>query len=182
MSDEKFTFFYQNQFSQWNMKPFVVNRITYSCAEQYMMAHKALLFLDGYTWQKIMFAKHPGKHKSLGRDVKRFDQQVWDENAEEIVFEGNYAKFTQIPDYKQKLLDTIGTTLVECTEKDLVWGNGINIKDPARFDKAKWTGTSLLGKTLTRVRDKIELEESELRALGEAIQASEEEKSDVSAL
>ena len=43
---EKFTFFWHGPFSQWYRQDFVVEGVTYNCAEQYMMAAKAKLFED----------------------------------------------------------------------------------------------------------------------------------------
>ena len=59
--------------------------IEYHCAEQYMMAHKALLFQDNETFAKICKVKTAKECKELGRQVKNFDQKVWDEYKEEIV-------------------------------------------------------------------------------------------------
>ena len=38
---EKFTFFWSGPFSQWHPSPFIIDGVTYNCAEQYMMAEKA---------------------------------------------------------------------------------------------------------------------------------------------
>ena len=37
---------------------------------------------------------------------------------------------------------------------DKIWGIGLSMKDPKRFDRAKWRGQNLLGYTLMVVRDK----------------------------
>jgi ribA/ribD-fused uncharacterized protein len=60
-----------------------------------MMHKKALLFNDINTSKLILNTKQPRKQKELGRMVKGFDSKVWEENAEKIVYKGNYAKFTQ---------------------------------------------------------------------------------------
>ncbi len=59
--------------SQWFAAPFILNHITYSTAEHYMMAQKALLFGDSEVHKKIVTATHPGEAKRLGCEVRGFD-------------------------------------------------------------------------------------------------------------
>ncbi len=54
---------------------------------------------------------------------------------------------------KQQLLDTGDSILAECAVKDLVWGIGLSMKDPNRFDTTKWRGRNLLGNLLMKVRE-----------------------------
>ena len=69
-----------------------------------MMYKKAELFSDLETAKKILESTSPAKQKKLGRQVKGFDQQIWDQHCKQIVYEGNYAKFTQNPDLKKEEL------------------------------------------------------------------------------
>jgi ribA/ribD-fused uncharacterized protein len=64
-------------------------------------------------------------------------------------------QFTQSKDLCQILLDTKGTTLVEASPLDTIWGIGLTAKDPAAKYKATWKGKNLLGYALTDVREKI---------------------------
>ena len=59
--------------SQWQKCSFEIDGVSYSSAEQYMMAEKARTFGDDETLEKILSAKLPGKIKALGREVKGFD-------------------------------------------------------------------------------------------------------------
>ena len=63
------------------------------------------------------------------------------------------AKFSQNADLKQLLLNTGDAILAECAVKDLIWGIGLSMKDPNRFDMNKWRGENLLGKVLMKVRE-----------------------------
>ena len=45
--------------------------------------------------------------------------------------------------------------LGECAVRDKIWGNGMSMNDPDRFDRVKWTGQNLLGYTLMMVREKL---------------------------
>ena len=51
--------------SQWVSSKFTIDSITYNCAEQYMMAKKALLFKDKEQLQKIMNTDNPSRSKTL---------------------------------------------------------------------------------------------------------------------
>lgn len=39
--------------------------------------------------------------------------------------------------------------------KDKIWGIGLSMDDPDRFDPSKWKGQNLLGYALMMVRDKL---------------------------
>lgn len=152
-----FTFFFTeaSPFSQWYRCSFTVEGRPFGCAEQFMMHGKALLFGDAGTAAKILAAEHPREHKALGRKVKPFDDAVWRREREAIVLAGNRAKFTQNPALRELLLATAGTTLVEASPYDRVWGIGLAESDPRAKDPAQWRGQNLLGKVLTRLRDEL---------------------------
>lgn len=152
---EKFTFFWRGPFSQWRRSKFIVDELTYATAEQYMMAGKARLFGDKDSERLILENDSPKEQKALGRKVKNFVKNVWDQHARDIVYHGNYAKFTQNADLKEVLLTTSGTTLVEASPVDNIWGIGLAEDDPRALDRASWLGTNWLGEVLTKVRDDI---------------------------
>ncbi|HTL86559.1 MAG TPA: NADAR family protein [Acidimicrobiia bacterium] len=152
-----YTFFFTeaSPFSQWYRCTFTVGANTFNCAEQYMMHGKALLFGDTETATKILAADHPRDHKALGRKVKPFDDAVWKRECEAIVRAGNHAKFTQNEDLREKLFATNGTTLVEASPYDKIWGIGLAATDPRAKDPSQWKGRNLLGKILTELRDEL---------------------------
>jgi hypothetical protein len=120
-----------------------------------MMAEKARLFNDQETLVKIMAAKHPREQKDLGREVKNFNEDIWNVQAKKIVFKGNYVKFIQHKTLQSLLIATEGTTLVEASPYDTIWGIGLSENDPKALDRATWLGTNWLGEVLTQVRDNI---------------------------
>lgn len=152
---EKFTFFWRGPFSQWKISPFIVYGTLYNCAEQFMMASKSRLFHDDDTLKKIMDEKDPSTQKKLGRQVKNFNQKIWNIVARPIVYRGNIAKFTQNPELCQKLVATAGTTLVEASPVDEIWGIKLSADDPRAQSRSTWLGTNWLGQELTHVRDDI---------------------------
>ena len=66
-------------FSQWYPLGFTVDDIAYATAEHWMMAEKARLFRDIEACDAILETNIPGKAKALGRAVRGFEQQVWDQ-------------------------------------------------------------------------------------------------------
>jgi ribA/ribD-fused uncharacterized protein len=131
------------------------NGVLYNCAEQYMMAHKALTFNDNTTYEKIMQASNPKDIKALGRLVKNFNEIAWDDVKFEIVLKGNVLKFSQNLDLKEILAETHKKILVEASPYDKVWGIGLNESTASSTPESKWPGKNLLGKALMMVREKL---------------------------
>lgn len=137
--------------SQWWKCTFKDSERYYNCAEQYMMAQKAILFGDNAVLEKIMKETNPANIKKYGREIKNFDESTWDDNKFEIVCEGNRLKFSQNPSLKKQLLDTEDATLVEASPYDRIWGIGTeNYKD-----ENAWKGENLLGEALMVVREEL---------------------------
>ncbi|MBZ5709938.1 NADAR family protein [Nannocystis pusilla] len=142
-------------FGQWTSSRFVVDGVTYGCAEQFMMAEKARLFGDEATRAKILATDSPRQHKALGREVAGFVQAVWERECLEIVVRGNRAKFGQDPDLRAALLATGDKLLVEASPLDRIWGVGLRADDPRIHDTSRWRGKNLLGEALMRVRAEL---------------------------
>lgn len=142
-------------FSQWWMQDFVIDNITYRCAEQYMMAEKARLFGDPEMLEKIMEARHPKEMKAYGRAVRNFDDTVWKDNCSRIVKDASKAKFSQNEELLAYLLQTNKRILVEASPRDRIWGIGMGRSNPDAENPMKWRGTNLLGFALTEVRDEL---------------------------
>lgn len=152
---EKFTFFLRGPLSQWVKSQFIVDGIIYCNAEQYMMAQKAIIFNDKEIFEQIMATTSPKEHQALGRQVRGFNQEIWNKVARDVVYIGNYSKFSQNEDLKKILFDTYGTTLVEASPTDLIWGCGFEENDSRILDRAQWLGKNWLGETLTKVREAL---------------------------
>lgn len=152
---ERFTFFWRGPLSQWAKSVFVIDGITYSCAEQWMMASKARLFNDQDTLNLIMQASSPKDQKALGRQVRNFDLDKWNAVARDVVYTGNMTKFSRNPELLSQLLETQGTTLVEASPYDTIWGIGLPEEDQRCKDRSTWLGLNWLGETLTKVRDDL---------------------------
>lgn len=141
--------------SNWYLSSFMINNITFSSMEQYMMYKKALQFDDVKTAKEILSRKDVSEIKALGRKVSNYDDSTWNGVRQIIVYQGLLAKFSQNDELKEKLKSTGNFTLAECAVKDCIWGIGLSMTDEDRFNKSKWKGQNLLGYTLMLVREQL---------------------------
>ena len=162
MEPERFHLCWGGPFSQWTEAPMEIDGVLYNTCEQYMMAEKAKLFNDQDAYKAIMSTNHPSAQKKIGRRVKGFDKAKWEEIQENgkpycwnVVYKGNYAKFTQNPGMKLALMETGNKTIVEASPYDTIWGIGLGEDDPKAHDKGHWRGTNWLGEVVTRVRQDL---------------------------
>jgi ribA/ribD-fused uncharacterized protein len=158
--DQLIAFYYkESPFSQFYPAKFTAKTkrgdIEFVNAEQYMMYYKAITFGDIPISEKILRESIPNKIKALGRQVKNFDQEVWNSVKFDIVVEGNTYKFNQNDRLKEELLATKNKILVEASPRDRIWGVGMGSKNPDIYDTEKWRGKNLLGKALMLVRDNL---------------------------
>ena len=141
--------------SNWHRSPFTVGGIRYSSMEQYMMHQKAVCLHDEEMAAQIMEYEDPALIKELGRQVSGFDANIWNGVRQIIVYEGLFAKFSQDEELKALLSGTGDAVLAECAVKDRIWGIGLSIQDPDRFDIGKWKGQNLLGYALMMTRARL---------------------------
>jgi ribA/ribD-fused uncharacterized protein len=161
--------FWRNEdaYSNWYYSPnFTIDNHTFDYGEKAMMWLKSLLFGDFQKADEIMLAKFPwdtkdknGKviefgHKSLGRQVKGFDEKIWFENCDDIMDAVTYAKFSQIDDLREGIIHSDPLMIVEASPYDLIWGIGLEENDPKAWDVATWPANAQnrLGKSCMRTR------------------------------
>lgn len=118
----------------------------FNCVEQGMMFFKAQMFEDKEIMAKVMAEKWPPNQKRLGRQVKNFDQKVWDERKYDLVRELCWNKFGQNEDLGKFLISFPENVLfVEASPFDNIWG--VELPDYAeeiRYPE-QWQGENLLG-------------------------------------
>ena len=141
--------------SNWYLSDFCDGSIVFSSMEQYMMFQKAVLFNDVQVAKKILSTMDVRKIKELGRSVHNFNDEIWDRYKEDIVIRGLYMKFSQNADLRYMLLATGTDIIAECAVHDKIWGIGLSMSDPNRFNINKWRGQNLLGKALMVVRETL---------------------------
>jgi ribA/ribD-fused uncharacterized protein len=142
-------------FSNFHAAPFMRDRIQFVCNEQYIQAKKAEMFDDDETRSKIMQTSNPYEMKSLGKFVKNFVRQRWEQHARQVALDACLAKFAQNSELLDTLLDTENKVIGEAS-RDSFWGIGKSLADADVLDNGKWTGDNLLGKVLMTVRDQLQ--------------------------
>lgn len=149
----------------------IINKVTYTfnCSEQAFMLQKCLLFNPDNTVliNNILAESDPQKIKSYGRQVKNFDETIWEQHRYKAMCDcyssqtsNNYlkcdalvCKFSQNPDILKWLKSTTGKVLIEASPYDHIWGVKMRANDPDIYTPSKWHGLNLLGMALMEVRD-----------------------------
>ena len=146
-------------FCQWKNSVFLDEDTKYHNCEQFMMAEKAMLFMDKFprdnqkVLEKIMKSTSPKAIKALGRQIRGFKEKIWKKHRYEIVVRGNLLKFSQNKDVLEKLLSTGEKNLIEASPMDRIWGIGYEERNAlAHMDN--W-GSNLLGLALMDVRKQL---------------------------
>lgn len=150
---EHFIFFWDGPFSNFCSDVWIeYEGESWLTSEHIFMYEKAKFFGDTESMQLIKESKTPHEAKKLGRKVKNFDDSLWSEVREEKMRDALYAKFNT-PHYKDILLKTRDSILVEASPYDRIWGIGFRDYN-ALQNRHKW-GLNLLGKGLMYVRAQI---------------------------
>lgn len=126
------------------------------------MSEKALYFRDHATAEAILKEQSPGKQKTLGNNIRNFNQAQWEEKSLVIMEQGIRAKFTQNSKLQNFLLQTGTTQLLEANPKDSFWGVGMSIRNSKIWIKNSWvpTATNHLGRLLHELRRDLRPEQS----------------------
>lgn len=151
----EYIFFYGGCFSQWFPSVFEIYGMKFVTAEQFMMYCKAIVFSDMKAASQILKTSNPEKQKRIGRLVKNFNDEIWDQHKLQVVYMGNYAKFTQNADLNNELKNTGYRLLVEASPTDKIWGIGLGLNNKLIYDRNNWRGQNYLGKIITKVRNDI---------------------------
>lgn len=159
---DKHIFFWSGWPSNWYPSIFTAEyegkEYEFHNTEQYFMFVKAKTFGDDEIAERIINeGKDPKVAKALGREVKNYDDKVWNEIRYQVMLDANYFKFTKCPKLQETLLDEIymGKKFVEASPVDRIWGVGLHQNDPLIDDEKNWKGQNLLGKVLDETREKI---------------------------
>lgn len=158
-----FSNFYKLPYYEYDLPECVYNEnipktIMCECSEKAIMACKASLMNDSEVFCKILKSKDPRLIKAYGRVVKKFDDELWLNNVEEIAYDIVYQKFKKNENIQEILLSTEDAILVEASPYDKLWGVGLNQNNADIYDISKWRGKNILGYALMKVREQLKNE------------------------
>ena len=105
----------------------------------------------------ILESETPKDAKKLGRQVRDFDAEKWNEVCFEKMYEAVYAKFSQNSNLKELILSDKfeGKGFVEGSRFDAIWGVKMDWRNPDIDNEENWQGQNLLGKVLNKVREDL---------------------------
>ena len=126
----------------------------YHCSEQLIQHKKAQLFGDRVAEAQILASTTPMECKTGARNIRHYDQQIWEESAKSLCYDGIKSKFTQNPWLKSLLLSTNEEILVEATF-DKVWGTGVPLHQRDCTDRTQWHRIGIMGEILMTVREEL---------------------------
>jgi len=152
---DKYVFFWNDPFSNFEFVNIEHKGHKFPTTEHAYMWEKAIFFGDTKIAEEILTTDKPGLAKNLGRQVKGFDQEKWEEVAYDIMLEINRHKWRDTEKYSSMLLETGDRKLVEASPYDRVWGIGMGENDEGVEDESNWTGHNLLGKVIMQIREEL---------------------------
>lgn len=159
---DKFAFFYTewpSNFCRTHFKWQAFNEEhDFFCTEQSFMWAKAKFFKDDAIANKILAEEfEPMVCKRLGRQVKNYDDMLWESVRYEMMLRPNIERFWQDQVLQQKIISRRfdNLTFVEASPFDKIWGVGLALDDPKILDERNWLGRNLLGKVITEARTEV---------------------------
>jgi hypothetical protein len=146
--------------SNFYSSKFIEDAIEYNCSEQYFMKKKQEMFdpTNIILANNILNNNNPKEIKKYGRQVKNYNDDVWNNERYEIMKNGLRLKFSQNPDLKQSLLATGNKNLYEASPYDNIWGTGFNANETLEKinnNKQNELGQNLLGRALEEIRNEL---------------------------
>jgi len=133
---------------------FMENDIRFKSSEQYFMYHKCLTFDpdNQRLLDNILNSNSQTEIKKCGRQVKNYNNEVWNNIRYNIMRQGLLLKFTQNDNLKIKLLNTGNKMLYEASQYDKIWGIGFYWQQAMNTNPNLY-GRNLLGQCLCEVRN-----------------------------
>ena len=122
-------------------------------SEKIFMINKAVTFNDKVSFEKINACNDPMQCKMLGRKVKGYKQEVWDQRRYPAMMNALLWKYGGCEKFRDTMTDTGNKIIVEASPDDRIWGIGFSEAD-AMDNESDW-GLNLLGKCLMELRERV---------------------------
>ena len=143
-------------FSDLYPAPFTVDGQTYSCAKQYILHQKALIFRDQDAAENILKTTEP----DVGVfNVEGFNKEKWKHLEGIILICAAVQKFNQNDQLKELLLNT-DDLYFGCMNRNLKYGTGMMIYSDKAFDRKMWPGENRNGEVLMTTRDLLRMRDN----------------------
>ena len=111
--------------SNFYKKPVKIQNSEFASGEHFFQYQKAIHFHRLDIADKIMDSNCPFEVRTLSKDIKIPNMKIWNPYSLQIMSQIFKAKYEQHMEFREKLMDSIGSTLVHPT-KDNYWGTGSN--------------------------------------------------------
>ncbi len=104
---------------------------------------------------RIRDAKDAKEAKSLSRCIQCIS--TWDAEHLDLMYDIVDAKFHQVEECQEKLLETGEKVIVEAvpTDRDKYWGSGMGKEATLHTDRNAWPGDNTMGEILMKVRQNL---------------------------
>lgn len=153
----------------WYRSDFVLEGMKFSSVEQYIMYRKCTTFGDLGAAEKVMATDDPKQQQAIARKAEGYHHVVWNGLRQAVLMQALVAKFLQNEVLRNALLNTGDDYLVECAYSDKIWACGVSLKDDARMNIEKWSGSNILGFALMEVRAMLRLPEATQKQKKESV-------------
>lgn len=129
----------------------------FATSEHHFMAIKALTFGDLQSFNALRLSTDPKEAKTIGGQVKGFDEDIWAMMRYDAMLEACRAKFLHQDSWKLRsyLAATAPRVLAEASPYDLIWGIGLDKTNELCQNPKNWRGQNMLGKVLMQVRSEL---------------------------
>ena len=141
-------------FSNMAEYPIQIESITYPTVEHYFQWQKAHEF-DKEMEEKILKTPSAKAVKALGKKVKNFVKELWDDKRDELMARGVKAKFVQHPELQKRLMETADKKIGFANARDTYWSIGTSVDTEKSKTPSKWKGQNKLGKILMMLREEF---------------------------
>lgn len=148
-------YFWMGEFSNKYAHKFNYKGNIFEHVEQAFMWEKANFFNDEKTAALILKQNSPKVIFKLGKMVQCYDESKWNQVREEYMYMINLSKWESSEGLKKLMVETYPKKIVYADPYNSIWGVGLGPKNPMILNESDWNGTNLLGKVLTKVRERL---------------------------
>jgi ribA/ribD-fused uncharacterized protein len=131
---------------------FHVEKREYVSVAHYVLHNKARLFANRRTRDVVLRTLDSAALRALDAQIDVKDELAWMEALPGLLYDANYAKFSQNPELLEKLMHTEDRPIGCARKKDSLCGIGFSEWDKRALDASQWEGMNLYGQALMSAR------------------------------